>query len=149
ALQMTPQGLATIPVHDGQPVTPQSFEGLPEEEKAKFEAGDKEVRGEVGAHLRQLRQLETEAHDRLGAPDREGAAHAGGPLSPELRDQFSDEPAVVAYIEEVGADLPGHLRDFLPPPANAQAGAAPAAVATAAGSPERQERLARYQVNVL
>src|SRR5262249_8044655 len=49
AVEMTPAGLAGIPLHDGQPMPPQVFEQLPPEKKAELEQLNKEVQGEMGA----------------------------------------------------------------------------------------------------
>src|SRR5262249_9041782 len=106
-----------------------------------------EVRVEVGSIMRQVQQLELEAQERFAALDREVAAYAAGPLLEEVRAAFADQPDVVAFIGQVERDLPGHLPDFLPEPQAGQPGMADAAIA--AQALQRQERLARYEANVL
>src|SRR5215510_4520467 len=114
ALETTPAGIASIPLQNGQPMPREVFEQLPPETKAQLEQHEKQIQAEVAASLRQMRQIEKEAKERVRALDREVALYAAGPLIAELREAYGDqsEPA-------------------------------------AARGPERQERLARYQVNVL
>src|SRR5262249_19341399 len=137
-------GLASIPLHNGQPMPPQVFEQLPPETKAELEQRDKLVQGEIGATMRQLRQIEKEAQEHVTALDREVALYAAGPLIAELREEYGDQPDVLAFIGQIETDLPEHLHDFRPA---AEAGQADGAAA--AQGLLRQERLARYEVNVL
>src|SRR5262245_54619321 len=64
ALEMTPSGIASIPVQNGQPMPPQLLEQLQPGTKAELEQRGKQVQAEVGASLRQMRQIEKEAHER-------------------------------------------------------------------------------------
>src|SRR5499426_347342 len=142
ALETTPAGIASIPLQNGQPMPREVFEQLPLETKAQLEQREKQIQAEVAASLRQMRQIEKEAQERVMALDREVALYAAGPLIAELREAYGDHPDVLAFIEQIEKDLPEHLDDFLP-------AASDQSEPAAARGPERQERLARYQVNVL
>src|SRR5262245_7516578 len=143
ALEMTPTGVASIPLQNGEPMPPQVFEQLPPETKTELQVRDKQIQEEVGASMRQLRQIEKEAQERVTALDREVALVAAGPLIAELSEEYRDQPDVLAFIEQIEKDLPEHLQDFLPVSETEQSGP------TAAQALQRQERLARYEVNVL
>src|SRR5262249_16059992 len=143
ALEMTRAGLASVPLHNGQPMPPQVFEQLPPETKAELEQRDKLVQGEIGASMRQMRQIEKEAQERVTALDRQMALFAAGPLIAELSEEYGHQPDVLAFIEQIEKDLPEHLHDFLPVAETEQSGPA------AAQALQRRERLARYEVNVL
>src|SRR5262245_53718938 len=147
ALEMKPSGIAAIPLHNGQPMPQEVFEQLPLEAKAELERRGAEVQAEVGALARQMRQIEKEAQERVMALDREVALIAAGPLIAELREAYGEQPDVLAFIGQIETDLPEHLHDFWPAEA-AQAGQADGAAA-ARGLVLRQERLARYEVNLL
>jgi predicted ATP-dependent protease len=143
-LEMKPTGIASIPLLNGQPMPPQAFEQLPPETKAELEQRGAQVQAEVGAFVRQMRQIEKEAQERVTALDREVALVAAGPLIAELCEEYRDQPDVLTFIGQIETDLPEHLHDFWPA---AEAGQADGA---AAGREfQRQERLARYEVNVL
>src|SRR5262245_6775183 len=147
ALEMKPTGIASIPLLNGQPMPPQVFEQLPPETKAELEQRSTQVQAEVGTSLRQMRQIEKEAQERVTALDREVALVAAGPLIAALCEDYSDQPDVLAFIEQIETDLPEHLHDFWPAAETGQAGHADGAAA--AREFQRQERLARYEINVL
>lgn len=144
ALEMTPAGIASVALHEGQPLPPQAFEQLPAETKAEIEQHGKQVQEEVGTAVRQMRQIEKEAQERVEALDREVALFAAGPLFAELREAYADLPAALAFIAQIEKDLPEHLHDFWPALEADQADGA-----AAARMVQRQEHLARYEVNVL
>src|SRR5262249_49202645 len=142
-LEMTPAGVASIPLQNGQPMPPQAFEQLQPETRAELEQRGKQVRAEVGASMRQMRQLEKEAQERVTALDRQVALFVAGPLIAELSEEYGQQPDVLAFFEQIEKDLPEHLQDFRPAAETEQSGPA------AARALQRQERLARYEGNVL
>ena len=144
AVEMKPTGIASIPLKNGRPMPPKMLEQLPPEKKAELEQRGKQVQTEVSASMRQMRQIEKEAEQRVTALDRDVALFAAGPLITELREEYGDQPDVLAFIEQIEKDLPEHLHDFLPSAETGQADAAAAARAL-----QQQERLARYEVNLL
>jgi predicted ATP-dependent protease len=146
-LEMTQTGISTLPLQNGQPMPPQVFEQLPPETKAELEQRGKQVQAEVGASMRQMRQIEKEAQERVTALDREVALVAVGPLIVELSEEYADQPDVLAFVGQIEEDLPEHLHDFWPAAETGQAGQADGAAAARAF--QRQERLARYEVNLL
>lgn len=145
ALEMTRSDIARIPLLDGQPMSREAFEQLTPEARAQLEQRDAEVQAAVGAHLRQMRQTDKEAQERVTALDREVALVAAGPLVAELREVYADQPEVLAFIGQVEADLPEHLHDFIAAADARQAGRAD----EAAASRQPQQPLTRYEVNVL
>jgi predicted ATP-dependent protease len=143
ALDMTPTGITSIPLQNGQPMPPQLFEQLPPETRAELEERDRQIQAEVGASMRQMRQIDKEAHDLFTALDREAALYAAGPLIAELREDYGDHPHVRAFLDQIEKVLPEHMDDFWPVARTEQSGP------SAAQALQRQQRLARYEVNVL
>lgn len=144
ALEMKPTGIASIPLLNGQPMPPQMFERLPPEKKAELDQQGTQIQTEISSFVRQMRQIDKEAQERLTALDREVALVAAGPLIAELCEEYRDQPEVLAFIEQIEVDLPDHLHDFWPAAETGQAEGA-----AAVRGLQRQERLARYEVNVL
>src|SRR5262245_58610283 len=100
ALEITPAGIVSIPLQNGEPMPPQVLEQLPPEAKAVLEERDKQIQAEVGASVRQMQQIEKEAQARVMALDREVALYAAGPLIAELREEYGDQPDVLPFIEQ-------------------------------------------------
>ena len=143
ALDMKPTGIASIPLLNGEPMPQEVFDKLPPDTRAELELRGAQVQAEVGATVRQMRQIEKEVQERVVALDRNVALVAAGPLFAELCEEYRDQPDVLAFIEQIETDLPDHLHDFWPA---AEAGQADGA---AGARLQRQERLGKYEVNVL
>src|SRR5262245_32598583 len=88
ALEMTPSGIVSVPLQNGEPMPPEAFKKLPPETKAELEERGKQIQTKVAASVRQMRQIEKEAQERLVALDREVALFAAGPLIAELREEY-------------------------------------------------------------
>lgn len=142
-LEMTPTGIAHTPLQNGKPMPPELFEMLPSETREELAQRGKDIQAEVGASMRQVRQIEKEAHERVRTLDREVALYAVGPLIGDLSEEYGDQPDVLSFIEQVEKNLPEHLHDFWPAAATEQSESATARAV------HRQERLQRYEVNVL
>src|SRR5262249_566508 len=126
------------------------FEQLPPETQAELEQRGAQVQTEIGASARRMRQIEQEAQERVTELDRAVVLFAAGPLFAGLREEYGDQPDVLGFIEQIEKDLPEHLNDFWPAAEAVQSGPAQQADgAAAARALQRQERLARYGVNVL
>lgn len=65
ALEMTPTGIADVPLHNGQPMPPQAFEQLPPEAKAEFEQRSHQVQTEVAASASFRRSTTANASKRV------------------------------------------------------------------------------------
>ncbi|HKE87659.1 MAG TPA: ATP-binding protein, partial [Vicinamibacterales bacterium] len=148
AVELTPTGIASTPLQNGEPMPPQAFEQLSPEAQTELGQRGRQIQAQVGAFKRQMRQAEKEAQERFIALDREVALFAVGPLIAELREEYGDQPDALAFIEQIENNLPEHLHDFLTAAETGQPGQADGAAA-AARALQRQERLARYEVNVL
>jgi len=142
ALQIGPAGIAKIPLLNGEPMPQQVFEQLSPEARAELDQRGAQIDAELGAYVPRMRQIDKEAHQRVMALDREVALVAAGPLIAELREDYGDQPDVLAFIDEIEADLPEHLHDFQPGAETGQADGAAAARGY-------MEPLARYAVNVV
>lgn len=142
AIEATPAGILTIPIVGGRPLTPEEFESLPAQQKQELQRLDQEIQASIASTVRQARQLEKEAAERVHHLDRDVALFAVGPLFEDLRERYAGQPEVLAYLDDVQEDLPEHLSDFRPAPR-------PAPEIPGLGAIEREPDHARYQVNAL
>lgn len=141
SLEATPSGIVNVPIVNGRPITNEDFERLPSQMQQQLRASDQEIQEEVAAGLRQIRQLEQEAAERVRELDRAIALFVISPLMANLREHYADLPDVLTYLDQVMADIPEHLADFRSQPA-AQPRPIP-------GVPPVLPNLSRYAVNVL
>src|SRR5262249_48296006 len=84
ALEMTSNGIASVPLQNDQPMPQQVFEQLSTQTRAELEQRGKQVQAEIRTSLRQMRQLEQEAQARATAIDREAALIRAGPITPDI-----------------------------------------------------------------
>jgi len=112
ALKTTLVGVASVPLVDGEPVTRERFEQLPEAERAAISKATAEVEERAAGYIRQVHQLEQEAARRVHELEREVALFATEPLFRELEERHGDQPEVLAYLEDVKTDLLANLGDF-------------------------------------
>jgi predicted ATP-dependent protease len=144
AIEMTPSGILTVPAKEGRPLSPEEFGQLPEQFQQEVEQRIPAVQEHIADTLRQVHQLQQEGAERIRQLDRDVARFTLGPHLDELRATYRDQPKVLTYLDRVQGDLPEHLDDFRSSEAE---GESPTLLARLPG-PTREERLARYQVNV-
>ena len=105
ALKTTLVGVASVPLVDGEPITRERFEQLPEPERAAISKATAEVEERAAGFIRQVHQLEKEAARRVHELEREVALFATEPLFHDLEERYGDQPEVLAYLEDVKTDL--------------------------------------------
>jgi lon-related putative ATP-dependent protease len=104
-LQATPMGVATVPTHNGKPLSEEDFVKLSQKEKESLMERQKKVQDALEASVRQTRSLDKEARDALDKLDREVASYAHHHWIEDIKEKFQDLPEVLEYIDAVQADI--------------------------------------------
>jgi lon-related putative ATP-dependent protease len=145
ALLRTPMGLVLAPLRDGNILTPDEFQKLPEAERRQREEKLQGLQRDLQEIIRKVPQWEHEARERLRELNREMTSLAVGHLIHALRETHRELPEIVAYLDAVQRDLVENSRTLLAtedaPPATLQGG--PASMLG------ELPWLRRYRVNVL
>jgi lon-related putative ATP-dependent protease len=142
AIQTTPLGIMTVPLVDGQAMSREAFDELPEDKKKEVQEHSQALQNELGQLLGRARKLEREAAELVRKLDREVALTAVGDLLEDLRRTYADYPEVVAFLSQVPEDIVEHLDEFRSPEKDQ-------AVIPGLGKVAREEPADRYKVNVL
>jgi predicted ATP-dependent protease len=144
AIEITPTGIVTVPISQGKPLSDEEFQRLSDELRQEMEQRGHEIQERIADTLRQVRQMQKVATERVRQLDHDVALFAVGPHLDELRESYSDQPEVLTYLDQVQSDLPEHLDDFRTGESEAQQ------QALLGGLPgrQREEHLARYSVNL-
>jgi predicted ATP-dependent protease len=140
ALEISPVGVAIVPLGGELPLTKEQFDLLPTEEQQRITKAGEEIQERNAAFLRELHRLEKETAEGFRELDREVALFAVGPLFHELREKYAGQEEVLAYLEDVQDDVLAHLDDFREEE--------PAALPFPFAAP-RRDSFFRYRVNVL
>lgn len=144
ALEITPAGIVTVPLSHGHPLSNEEFQNLPPQIQQELAQRNMALQERIADTLRQVRQLQKEASERIRRLDRDVALFAVGPHLDELREAYRDLPEVLSYLDQIRNDLPEHLDDF-----RADESEAPQQpVLGHVPSSRREEHLARYRVNI-
>ncbi|MDO8750952.1 MAG: ATP-binding protein [Dehalococcoidia bacterium] len=146
-VQPSPLGIVTTPLKDGQPITRERYNQLPEEEKTALREKSEALQSFVDQHLAALRRLEREATKRRTEVDRDVVRAVINPAINELKEKFSDIPALIQYLDDVRQDIAEHVDDFRT--TDDQQPQQQTMEAVMAREIADAERFLRYKVNVL
>jgi predicted ATP-dependent protease len=140
-LEMTPTGIATIPLRGDRPMPAEEFEKLSEAEREEMGRRAEQVEAEVAGALRAIHASQKQEAEATDALNKEVAAFAVGHLIDDLSDDYRDLPRVQQHLAEIREDVLKHFHDFLPQEV-------PQGPALAMLQAHREEVFSRYQVNV-
>ena len=113
ALLRTPAGLAFAPVRDGEVLSPEELQKLPEEERQRLESSSEELQEELQKILRHVPRWQREAREKLRELNRDMTNFAVGGLIDELREKYVDFPKVVDYLDALQEDVIENAQDLL------------------------------------
>jgi lon-related putative ATP-dependent protease len=103
--QLTPIGVALIPLIGGRPITEQDYQALPAPIREEIQERRASLETELKQTLRQIRELERQARQQLEELDKQVALTAVGGLMEDLIEKYSDLPQVKAYLERTQQDI--------------------------------------------
>jgi lon-related putative ATP-dependent protease len=146
AIEATASSIATIPISHGKLLSAEEFQRLPEARRQDLEQRMSALQEHIASTMRQVRQMQKQGAERVRKLERDVALFTVGPHLDELRETYASLPEVLTYLDQVRSDLPEHLDDFLGSDSDGEGGQQ-LLLALLPGRP-REERLARYRVNV-
>jgi len=112
-VQRGPSGIATAPLGpSGQPMEPQEFEKLTDEEKSRLEQASREIQEEIGEVVRSMRAIEREARESVVNLERSAALAAIREPIERLQQKYADLTPVVDHLTAVQEDVIEHLDAF-------------------------------------
>ncbi|MHB0877222.1 MAG: Lon protease family protein [Anaerolineae bacterium] len=112
ALMQTPQGIGLAPLVEGEVITPEQFQKLPDDRRREIERAESNLQNELHEAMRRLPQLQREARDKLQTLDREAAGYAVGHLIDDLKQQYAQFEQVTIHLEQVRADVLNNIAMF-------------------------------------
>jgi len=113
ALQQAGAMFGIVPVVDGEPIGPEDYESLSDEQKQEIEEKGKELRDDLNSAVKRVRTTEKDAKGRIEDLNRRVANFAVGHLIDELRFKYKQYERVVQYFNEVQDDIVENVQEFL------------------------------------
>ena len=141
AMLHTPAGVVFAPMKNGRVLDPDEFSKLADSEKQLLAAAIEELEQQVAAILRQVPRWEREVRNKIRDLNREMTGFAVGHMLDDLRQKYTNHPAVVAYLDLVQKDIIEHARQLITPDGTPPSGLAE----LFRGKPVAR----RYDVNIL
>jgi len=148
ALIRTPSGLAFAPLADKEVIKPDEFVKLPEERRNQIESQIEELQQKLQSVILQVPNWLREGRQRVQELNQEVAIFTVTPLFDELRAKFTDLPNVLAYIEDVQADVVENNPMFVDSEEDGAASSAAVGVDLSA-STSKGRFTNRYKVNIV
>lgn len=145
----TPAGFVFAPVRNGEVLSPEELQNMPEERRQALETGVQELQEELQKRLHQMPRWQREMRDQIKELNREFANLSVGGLINELNEKYSGLDSVLAYLADVRQDIIENARSFLMQEESAAEGSEPAASLPATRNQTASPFLRRYQINVL
>jgi len=149
ALIRTPVGFAAAPVRDGEVLSPEEIQNIPEEEQERLREKVSELQEQLRKALRQMPSQQREMQERMKELDRGVASFAISGLIDELRQEYSDFSQIVEYLDAVQKDIVDHAKQLLSSEEEQSGLAAMLQGGTQRRAMASQALLRRYRVNVL
>lgn len=111
-VEVTPMGIAVIPLLGGRPITEQQFAALPPAMQELLRRRREAFEEEVKQALKEIRGLERAAQERLRRLNREVALFVVEGLMDDLFEKYRDLPEVIAYLKAVQEDIVENVDQF-------------------------------------
>lgn len=112
AVTRSQNGITTIPLIDGRPLSPEDYIELSEEKKNQLLENGRAVQERINEALRQYRELERALRSKIHRLEQETARRAIVPLFANLYETYRNYGKVIAYLEKTQADMLNNLELF-------------------------------------
>jgi lon-related putative ATP-dependent protease len=147
----TPVGFVFAPVRDGEVISPEEFQELPEDERERYEQKTEELQEELQRILQELPRKQRDMRQRVDELNREMAALAVGGLIRELRDKYEEIAEISEYLDAVEDDIVNNVRMIIAEQDGDDQSPQRAALMAALGQDVGGDSpyLRRYRVNLL
>ena len=107
-----PSGIVFAPIREGEVLSPDEFEKLPEDEQKRIKALVETLQSKLQKDLRQLPQWGKEMRDKVRELNREVTRYAVEQTIDEIKKQYVDLPAVTRYLDAVRREVIDNADDF-------------------------------------
>ena len=113
ALIRTPAGLVFAPMRDGEVLSPEEFQNLPEEDRRRLEGSLEGLQGELKNILQEMPRLQRNIRDRIRELNQEITTFTVGGRIADLKAKYGEFDEVVDYLEAVQEDIVENADSFL------------------------------------
>jgi len=116
-LNISPTGLMIFPGKEGKPLSEDELKALSDEERETLRQKSAQLHNDMNEAIRRIRKMEKEFQEKEKKLDQDVALYVVGHHMEELREKYQDLPQVLAYLEDVQADILKNIDDLKRRPA--------------------------------
>ncbi len=149
SLIQTPTGIAFAPVREGQVISPEEFQKLPEDEKKQVQEHVEALTNQLQAAMRSAPKRVRELRARVRELDKDITEFAVGSLIEDVIETYKEHIPVVEHLGKLRADIIENVDLFIPTPHAPDEMQEQSAMAAVFRKPEEAAALRRYGVNVI
>jgi exonuclease VII large subunit len=113
--QLSALGFQATPLLNGQPLTEEIFEKLPERERHKITRYREELQEIIQEAMTQLEGIEEQRLKAIEELDRDIALYTVKPLIQRLQNRYQEHPRVLEFLEDVEKDILQNIQEFAEP----------------------------------
>jgi lon-related putative ATP-dependent protease len=110
----TPGGFALAPLKNGEVLSPDEYQALPEAERQEIQRTVADLQRKLQELIEQVPKWHKETRDKVKELNRETARLAVGHLLAQIKEKYGDLPPVLAYLEAVEKDVVERVDEFQP-----------------------------------
>ena len=149
SLQIGPAGVITIPIVEGEPLTPEQYGQLPDEQRQEIDARGQGLPGLIDQTFRRVRAMEREMAEKMQEMEQDVAREAVAPLLDDLRERHQGDAKIARFLQAALDDIVQHLDQFRGQEHVPVEGPPVANMAATMAQMQQEEQMGHYQVNVL
>jgi lon-related putative ATP-dependent protease len=111
-IAQTATGFNFVPLHDGEPITPEQYRKLSDDERERLQNDTARLSEELRKMLQAIPRRVRKVREKISELDHEVALFAVGGLIEELADRYAEFPKVVAFLERLQQDIADNVGLF-------------------------------------
>jgi lon-related putative ATP-dependent protease len=104
-LVRTPTGFAFAPLREGEPLPPEEFQKLPEEERKQIESDIQEMQNKSQRVFQKFPAWQRELRKKVSELNQEVAQYVIEPMIREIKEKYKDIPQLEDYLNAVENDI--------------------------------------------
>jgi len=111
-MQLTAFGISLVPVIKDHPLTEDEFLALPKDTQQKLTQKREDLKDKLTPFVRELRDLETKAHDEVAKFDKEVALYVIEHLMSSLLEKYKGHEEITNFLKEIQSQIVADFDKF-------------------------------------
>ena len=112
-IQSTPTGFQTIIIKNGEPMNPEEFDKLSDEEKKTIEQNLAKVQEKINNVVREIVRLDREAQSGIRELNEKIGSFIVNRYIEEIKSDYQENKEILKYLDDVSKDIITNINEFL------------------------------------